>query len=244
VARSTRPFSRGAGHIDWSVAVHSSGTAFFAAEVFLLVLGATALSGEATAGTLKMILPHGYRRSDWILAKSAVLVVAALLLVLVASAVSLGHAALSDGLGAVTKEQEPLFGEEKGAVEVFQSGSVMAERMAETIGATLAALVATALLGVLLSCLFDGVVASLCAGFLLYGILKYADILLQLPRETLQHIYAWYPARLRELTASLGRGLNERWDDALFPSATLLSLLASLLALLLAVPLFSRRDLK
>jgi ABC-type transport system involved in multi-copper enzyme maturation permease subunit len=227
----------------WTLAAHTSGAAFFAAKVFVLVLGATALSGEATGGTLKMILPHAYRRSDWIFAKAAVLVVVALLFALVAAGTSLAHAAIEEGLGDVTREAAPTFGEATASVEVFQTAAVMRGHLVETLAGSLAALVATGLLGVLLSCVFAGVVSSLCAAFLVFGILEYAELVLQLPREALQRIYAWYPSELRNLTAKLGRGLNERWDDALLPAALELSLVTSALALVLAVVVFSRRDL-
>ena len=53
------------------------------AEVFVLVLGAIALAGEATGGTLKMMVPHAYRRSDWILAKGLVLLAVSVCFLLV-----------------------------------------------------------------------------------------------------------------------------------------------------------------
>ncbi len=227
----------------WTLAAQTSGAAFFAAQVFVLVLGATALSGEATGGTLKMILPHAYRRSDWIFAKSAVLVAVALVFAVAAAGTSLLHAALTSGLGDVTREAEPTFGEATAAVEVFQRADVMRSHLVDTLVSSFGALVATGLLGVFLSCVFQGVVSSLCVAFLLFGILEYADLVLQLSRDALQHIYAWYPGEIRTLTASLGRGLNERWDGALLPTSLHLSGITSALALVLAVQVFSRRDL-
>jgi hypothetical protein len=227
----------------WTLAAHTSGAAFFAAKVFVLVLGATALSGESTTGTLKMILPHAYRRSDWVVSKAIVLVLAALLFAAVAAATSLGHAALAKGLGDVTREAEPTFGEVTATTEVFQTAAAMRAHLVETFAASFAALVATGIVGVLLSSIFAGVVSSLCAAFLVFGILEYAELVLQLPREALQRIYAWYPGELRNLTAKLGRGLNERWDDALLPAGLELSAVTAALALVLAVTIFSRRDL-
>jgi len=231
------------GETGWTLATASLGTGQIAAEVFLLVLGATALAGEATGGTLKMLLPHAYRRSDWILAKALVLLLVAVCFAVVVAVVALGHAAWTDGLGDVTRENEPLFGEETGTIDTFVEAAVMRAHMRETVLSGLAALAATALLGLFVSALFDGVVAALCVAFLLFAGLEFADVVLSLPRETLQDIYAWYPAELRALTGKLGRALNERWDAALFPAGLYLALLLGASSVLLGIGVFSRRDL-
>ncbi len=232
------------GETGWTLATSSLGTGQIGAEVFLLVLGATALAGEATGGTMKMLLPHAYRRSDWILAKTLVLLLVAVCFAFVVAAVALGHAAWTEGLGDVTRENEPMFGEETGTIETFQTAAVMGSHMRETLLSGLAALAATALLGLFVSALFDGVVAALCVAFLLFAGLEFADVVLSLPRETLQDLYTFYPAEIRALTGKLGRALNERWDAALYPEALRLALLVGASALLLAIGVFSRRDLQ
>jgi len=223
----------------WTLASASLGAGQIAAEVFLLVLGATALAGEATGGTMKMLLPHAYRRSDWIVAKTVVLLIVAVCFAVVVTVVAVGHAGWKEGLGDVMRE--PMFGE---APEAFQTADVMGGHLADTLLSGLAALAATALLGLFVSSLFDGVVAALCVAFLLFAGLEFTNVVLSLPRETLQSIYAWYPAELRTLTGKLGRVLNERWDEALFPEGLRLALLTAWTALLLGVGLFSRRDLQ
>lgn len=228
----------------WTLASHTSGAGFFAAEVFLLVLGATALSGESTGGTLKMILPHAYLRSDWILAKALLLVAVAAVFALAASTAALAHAAVVEGLGDVTREAEPGFDDAAPKVEVFQTAATMRSHVADTLVASFGALVATGLVGLLLSSVFAGVVSSLCAAFLAYGALRYGDLVLQLPREALQRVYAWYPTQLRDLTASLGRGINERWDGALLPAGLLWAAATGTFAVLLAIVVFDRRDLQ
>lgn len=232
------------GETGWTLASSALGTGLFSAEVFMLVLGAIALAGEATGGTMKMMMPHAYRRSDWIVAKAQVLVLAALCFLIVVVVVAVGTASLKAGLGDVTRELEPMFGEETGTTELFESASVMRSHLQDAICAGLAALIATALLGLFLSTVFDGVVPALCAAFLLFACLAFADVVWNLPREAIQGIYTWYPGELRMLTGKLGRALNERWDGALFPEALRLSLLTGSLALLLATGVFSRRDLQ
>lgn len=223
----------------WTLAGASLGAGQIAAEVFLLVLGATALAGEATGGTMKMLLPHAYRRSDWIVAKTLVLLLVAVCFAVVVAVVAVGHAAWKEGLGDVMRE--PMFGE---APEAFQTADVMSRHLTDTCLSGLAALAATALLGLFVSALFDGVVAALCVAFLLFAGLEFTNVVLSLPRETLQGIYAWYPAEIRTLTGKLGRVLNERWDQALLPEGLRLALLTGFAALLLGVGAFSHRDIQ
>lgn len=233
------------GASGWSLASASFGAGRWAAEVFVLVLGAVAISGEAAGGTLKMMFPHAYRRSDWVLAKALVLVFASFLFLVVASGTGLAAAHLTEGLGDVTRELEPLFGEEEAAgTTVFRTAGVMASHFGETVLCSGAALVATAFLGVMLSCMFDSVVASLCLGFLLFAGLKFADVLLQLPRTALEGIYAWYPSQMEDVFGKLARGLNERWDPEMVSEGVALSVLAAAAALLIGIRALSRRDLQ
>lgn len=231
------------GSTGWTISVHTMGTGFWVAEVFLLVLGATTLAGELGQGTLKMILPHAYRRSEWIAAKALVLAFAGVLFASVVLLVSFGHAQLTEGLGDVVKELPPGFGEEEGTQEVFLTGNVMGTHVRDAALVGLASLIASALLGLLFSSLFDSVVPALSATFLLFLGLKSADVLLGLSRDVLLKIYAWYPERLREVTGKLGRGLNEHWDDALPAQGLVLAVTAGAVAWLLSVAFFSRRDL-
>ncbi len=231
------------GSTGWTVAAHTLGTGFWVAEVFLLVLGATALAGELGQGTLKMILPHAYRRSEWVAAKALVLAFAGLLFASVVLVVSLGHAHFGEGLGDVVKELPPGFGEEEGRREVFLTAGVMGSHLKDAVLVGLASLIASALLGLFFSSLCDSVVPALSGTFLLFLGLKSADVLLGLSRDVLLKIYAWYPERLREVTGKLGRGLNEHWDEAMPERGLLLAVTAGAVAWLLAVALFSRRDL-
>lgn len=232
------------GETGWTLATASLGTGATAAQVLLLVLGATALAGEATGGTMKMLLPHAYRRTDWILAKALVLLGIALCFAVVVGGVALAHAAATEGLGDVTREIEPMFGETTGATETVQPAATMRSHLEDTLLCGLAALAATALLGLFVSALFDGVVAALCVAFLLFAGLEFADVVLALPREALQDVYAWYPAEMRALTGKLGRALSERWDTALLPEGLRLALLTGSASLLLATAGFARRDLQ
>ncbi len=235
---------RGAETSGWSVASGSFAAGLWAGEVFLLVLGATALAGEATGGTLKMMLPHAYRRSDWIVAKALVLLGATLLFGLVAATVSLGHAAAVDGLGDVVQHLEPMFGEpQSAAVQVFAPASEMASHAVEAVLAGLGALAVTSLVGLAISAVFDSVVAALSTAFLVFAGLRFADVLLRLPRDVLQGIYTGYPDRLLELQDKIGRALSERWDPALLGAGLATALVTGAALLLLATRVFARRDI-
>ncbi len=229
------------GATGWTRAAQGLGAGQWVSEVFLLVLGATAVAGEATGGTLKMMLPHAYRRGDWILAKAAILVIAAVAFGLVVAAASLLPAALQDGLGNV--ETEPLFGEPADSAEVFATAATMRDHYLATVAAGVAAAAGMAIVGLFLSTLFDGVVAALSTAFLVFAGVRLADVVLAVPREDLVHrLFAWPPVAMRETLGKLGRGLSERWDPTLLAGTLALTLVSSVLLLLLATRLFRVRD--
>lgn len=229
----------------WSLLAGSLGSGFFVADVFLLVLGATAVSGEATAGTLKMMLPHAYARADWIVAKGAVIVLTAVVLGLVVSSVGLVHGAAAEGLGDVVRagEVDPLFPDDPVEDEVLQTGGTMARYAQARILSGVGALATTGLMGLLLSAITESVVASLCGAFLVYAGMKSAALLFRVPEAAQQLLYGWYPDRIGELLDTLGRGFSEGWSDALLPAGLSLDLTASALFLLLGILTFRRADI-
>lgn len=228
----------------WSLLAGSLGSGFFVAEVFLLVLGATAVSGELTGGTLKMMLPHAFRRADWIVAKGLVLILVAVVLAVVVSSVGLAHAAATEGLGDVVRDEEvdPLFPDDPVEAEVLQTASAMSRYATARIVAGTAALAATGLLGLMLSALMESVVASLCGAFLVFAGMKFADMLVRLPEDVGKMLYGWYPDRIGELLDKIGRGFSEGWNEALLPTGLSLSLTVGAFFLLLAVLTFLRAD--
>lgn len=227
----------------WALATRAMGAGFWAAELLVLVLGATTISGELAQGTLKMILPHAYRRSEWIAAKAIVLVIAACLFAVVVLIVALGHTSVAAGFGDITKAIPPGFGEEDGGVEVFRTADVMSGHLSDAWASALVSLMASALLGLLFSSVFSAVVPALSATFLLFLGVKSADVLLGVPRSVMQHVHATYPEQLREWLIPLGRGINERWDPLTLPTGLWVAFLTGALAWLLALALFDRRDL-
>jgi ABC-type transport system involved in multi-copper enzyme maturation permease subunit len=226
----------------WTQAARCTGVGFWTAEILVLVLGATAIAGEVSQGTLKMVLPHAYRRSEWIGAKAIVLVFAAVLFVVVVTAVGVGYTALDPGLGDVTRIAPAGFGEED-EIQVFQTADVMRSYLLEATLASGMSLLASAMLGLLLSCVFGSLVPALSASFLVFAGLKAGEMFLGLSPETLAHLYASHPDDLRELTESFGRALNERWKPELGSRAAYLSVITAASALLLSMRLFKRRDL-
>lgn len=231
------------GETGWTVAATTLGSGTWAAELFLLVLGATSIAGEVGQGTLKMILPHAYKRSEWIAAKAVVLVLAAATFTLLIAVVSVAHAASTADLGDVVKEGLAGFPGEEIPDEVFQTAAVMRSHLQDAILSGFFALAATALLGLFFSSLFDSVVPALSAAFLLFLGLKSADVLLGLSRDVQAYIYASYPAELRAWTAKLGQGLNETWDAAWLRAGVIRAALTGAVAWLFAIAWFSRRDL-
>jgi hypothetical protein len=226
----------------WSALSLATGAGLWSAEIFLLVAGSTAIAGETGQGTLKMILPHAYRRSDWIAAKAVVLAAQALLFLAGIAAVCVVYAWASGGFADVTQDDAEFGGPTR--VKVIHDAAEMGGLLLSSGAAALASLVATALLGLLVSCLFDGVVPALCAGFLLFFGLRSADVVFGASREFLADVYAWFPREMLTLVEKLGRGLSEDWNAALLPRALWLSAAVAAGSLLLSLAVFTRRDLR
>lgn len=230
------------GETPWTVATRMLGAGFTVAQVFLLVLGAVTFAGEASQGTLKMLLPHAYRRSDWVLAKAAALALCALAFALGVVLVALGTARLQGPLGDVLLTSEGFGGEP--LVTVHATAGTMASYLLDTALAETLALATSACLGLLVSCLVLQVVGALCTAFLAFAALKLADLLLGLPPDLLRLLFPWPAGRLREVVGKLGRGLSEGWEPALASHAVLLAGATSALCLLLACRALGRRDLQ
>jgi ABC-type transport system involved in multi-copper enzyme maturation permease subunit len=233
-----------AGESGWRVASLALLNGRWTAEIFLVVLGATAIAGESAQGTLKMVLPHAYTRADWIGAKAIALVVVAAVLLVLAAGTALVCGTAGAGLGHVTQEIAPEFGMTEGVTyRVLHSRADMAERFASAAAATFASFVATAALGLLVSSLFSSVVPALLTSFLLFFGLATAGVLFGASRDVLSQLYSWYPGEMLTLSEKLGRALNEDWNPALLSRGLLLAGATTAGALLVSLVAFSRRDL-
>lgn len=227
----------------WTVVSQAFGAGLWAAEIFLLVAGTTAIAGETAQGTLKMILPHAYRRSDWIVAKAMVLLAQAVVLLAVATITALLFAKAGPGLTDVTQKDElTLDGTPK--LLVVRTAVEMSGFARDTIYVSLASLVATAWVGLLISCVFDGVVAALSTGFLLFLGVKSAGTLFGASPDLLRRVYATYPGEMSHLVEKLGRGFAERWPVDLASSGVWLAVGTGVAAVALGAWRFARRDLQ
>jgi hypothetical protein len=226
----------------WSLWAQLFGRGSWAAEILVLVLGAVALAGEIGQGTMKMVLPHAYERAEWVVAKALVLLGAAVLLVGVAFAASGILAATQLGLGDVVKEVPAGFGEEARS-QVFQAADVMRSHLVDVGIVAVASAIATAWLALALSSFFTGVVPALSLAFLLYLALRFGDVLLGLSRDVTRLFPPSYPDWMRDIAVNLGRGMNDRWDDALAPAGLAWAALTAALSLLVALRVFDRREL-
>ena len=227
----------------WTVAAKAFGAGLWAAEIFLLVAGTTAIAGETAMGTLKMILPHAYRRSDWIAAKAVVIAGQALVLLATAGIAAVVSGCLSGGLSDVTQHWAEGFGT-AARVEVLHGAGEMTSHLASSAVVALASLVATGLLGLAISCLFDSVIPALSAGFLLFLGFKSAGTLFGASSELLEKIYASYPGAMLDKVQVIGRGIAEKWDPELLPRGLFLSAVVAAASLLVGLVVFSRRDLQ
>ena len=227
----------------WTVTAKAFSAGLWVAEIFLLVAGTTAIAGETAMGTLKMILPHAYRRSDWVAAKAIVLAMQAVLLLATALLVALAAGWLSGGLSDITQHNDAGFGSEA-TTTLLHGASEMWNNLATTAGVALASLLATGLLGLAISCVFDAVIPALSAGFLLFLGFKSAGTVLGASPELMKKIYASYPGEMLVSLAKVGRGLSERWNPELFTKGLVLAGIVAGASLLLGLIVFSRRDLQ
>ena len=226
----------------WTVASQSLSAGLWVAEIFLLVAGAVTIAGETGQGTLKMILPHAYRRSDWVVAKAIAHAGQAALLLLAAAGAAFVAGLLSGGFHDVTQKFEGGFGD-PGHVDVLQTSGEMWGRLGAATFVAFASLVATGLLGLLVSCLFDTVVPALCAAFLVFLGFKSAGTLLGASPEFLSRVYATYPGQMLSILEKQSAGFAERWDPTLLGKGALLAALVAAASVVVGTVVFSRRDL-
>src|SRR5205814_8233086 len=143
--------------------------------------------------------------TDWISAKAVVLLAQAFVLLLVGFVAAVLGGVLRGGLSSVTQSIEATFGGE-GRTLTLHTASEMWGHLAASAGVSLASLVATAWLGLLISCVFDGIVSALSTGFLLFLGFKSAGTLFGVGPDVLENVYAWYPGEMLTRLEKLGRG--------------------------------------
>jgi hypothetical protein len=119
----------------------------------------------------------------------------------------------------------------------------MAGHFAAATAATYGSFVATAVLGLLVSSLFASVVPALLTSFLVFFALATAEAIFGAPPSVMSQLYSWYPSRMLTLSEKLGRALSEGWNPELLSRGLLLSGATVVVALLVSLVVFSRRDL-
>ncbi len=226
----------------WTTTARSMNGGLFVAEIFLLVAGATAIAGESAQGTLKMILPHAYRRSDWVAAKAIVLAGQAVAFLLAAGLAAVAAGLLSGGYGDVVRVDDTGIG--RGVDLLHQSGE-MGGYLLQTLGAALASLVATAALGLLVSCVFDSVVPALSAAFLVVLGAKSAGTVFAAGQDVTSKIYSTYPSGMLSDLAKMDNALDTAvWNADALSTTLRLSGIVVAASLVIALVVFSRRDLQ
>ena len=141
------------GWVVFESAFHAAGQV---ASFFLLAMGAVAVAGERTRGTVRWILPRPISRAGFVLGKAGALVIVAICFLTVAAGTS-WFVAKDYGFGdvrAATDEDEDGFGfvEEEQVPEVFRAAR-MRGRMWTTILVALPALLTATGVGLFVSSL-------------------------------------------------------------------------------------------
>jgi ABC-type transport system involved in multi-copper enzyme maturation permease subunit len=225
----------------WTTTALSFRAGLWVAEIFLLVAGATAIAGETAQGTLKMILPHAYSRTDWIVAKAVVLALQAVAFLLVVALCAVGFGMASGGLGDVVRVDDSGIGR---GTETLYSAAEMQGYFTQAVTAALAALVATAWLGLLVSCVFDALVPALSTAFLLVLGAKSAGTVFGASEAVTSKVYATHPVEMLGQMAKLDDTYNTAvWSTEALPAALRLAAIVAAVSVVLSLAVFSRRDL-
>jgi ABC-type transport system involved in multi-copper enzyme maturation permease subunit len=226
----------------WTTTALSFRAGLWVAEIFLLVAGATAIAGETAQGTLKMILPHAYSRTDWIVAKAVVLGLQAVAFLLVVLACSVGFGTVTGGLGDVVRVDDSGIGR---GTETLYTAAEMQGYFTQSVAAALAALVATAWLGLLVSCVFDALVPALSTAFLLVLGAKSAGTVFGASEAVTSKVYATHPVEMLGQMAKLDDTYNTAvWSSDALPAALRLAAIVGVASVVLSLAVFSRRDLQ
>ena len=218
-----------ADETGWTLLSTALAAGLWAAEIFLLVAGTTSIAGETGQGTLKMILPHAYRRSDWIVAKALILAAQAVVMLAAAVGVAWAFAKFGPGLADVTQQDDLAFSDVPKYVVLRTSGE-MNGFFLDSVAVSLGSLVATAWVGLLISCVFDGV--------------KSAGALFGASPELLAKIYATYPGEMLSRVEKLGRGFAEKWYPEMGAEGLGLAAMVGVASVILGAAVFARRDLQ
>jgi len=217
------------------VAMAAAKTGFIVASFLVLIFASTSVAGEATHGTLKLVLVRPVSRTSFLMAKIVMLLGFALALTAAIGTTGwlLG---LSDGYGDL--------------VEQDLMGNAYTSPISEHLGwkpliavlLALPALIATAALGLLVSTLTNSASTAATTAFLVYLPLTAAAEVF-LTNEQQVFLFTHHVTRGLDRAAELALAQSVRWDASIVQAGLIVPLASAAVLFAAALVVFRRRNI-
>jgi ABC-2 type transport system permease protein len=200
----------------------------------VLLYAATSVSGEATAGTLKLVLVRPVGRVRFLLAKAVFLVALAFVLALIVSIAAwiLGHE-----LGGYGDIMEEGLGD---ALIPRLEAARIGTKPYVALALGLLPLLAYGALGLLISSLTTNSATAVTSAILVCLPLLYV-LPVSLPSSE-PYLFTQYATRYIDVTAEFAKGFDERWDFELLKPGLIVPPVYVLVLLGTALTIFRRKD--
>ncbi len=207
---------------------------FWTAGFMVLLYAASSVAGEATAGTLKLVLVRPIGRIQFVLAKAVFLVLFALLLALLVSTAAwiLGY-----NLGGYGDIMEMGLGDD---MLVRLEAERVADKPLTALAMCVLPLLAYGMLGLLISTLTTNSATAVTSAVLVCMPLLY--ILPVAFPESEAYLFTHYATHYLDLAAEFAKGFDERWDFELLQPGLIVPPVYVLVLLGAALVIFRRKD--
>jgi len=217
------------------VSMAAAKTGFVVASFLVLIFASTSVAGEATHGTLKLVLVRPISRSSFLFAKIVMLLGFAVALTLAIGSTGwlLG---LSDGYGDLVEQD--LMGNEYTS-PISES---LGWKPLIAVALALPALIATAALGLLVSTLTNSASTAATTAFLVYLPLTAAAEVF-LTNEQQVYLFTHHVTRGVERAAELALAQSVRWDASIVTAGVVVPLVTALALFAAALIVFRRRNI-
>jgi ABC-2 type transport system permease protein len=210
---------------------------FTAAGFLVLLYAATTIAGEATTGTLKLVLVRAVGRIRFILAKALFLLILTLALALAVTVTAwlVGHA--EGGYGNVMEEGL------SGQIAKIDA-DLVGNKPFVAAALTVLPLLAFAALGLLISCLTSSSTTAVTVAVLTYPILLVLPTLVSgAAMDSGGYLFSHHMKYALDLAAKWSQGHAEGWDFGMLATGLVVPPMYTLVLLGAALTIFSRKDI-
>jgi ABC-2 type transport system permease protein len=217
------------------VSMAAAKTGFIVASFLVLIFASTSLAGEATHGTLKLVLVRPVSRTSFLLAK-IVMLLAFVLTLTVAIGATGWLLGLGKGYGDLV-EQDLM-----GNAYTSAISETLGWRPLIAVGLALPSLIATAALGLLVSTLTDSASTAATTAFLVYLPLTAAAEVF-LTNEQQLYLFTHHITRAVDRASELALAQSVRWDVSIVTAGLIVPLVTAALLFAAALLVFRRRNI-